>query len=79
MLSKFRDDQTFAEWGVTIDTTAQELGGRKLAPPYVLDSNGYSKPVDDAYEGRMPLTKPLIIKRSQYSFVYETQNAGLVD
>ena len=64
LLSKFREDQTFAEWGVTIDTTAQELGGRKLAPPSVLDSRGNPKPVDDAYDGRMPLSRPLMMKRS---------------
>jgi len=36
-------------------------------------------PIKDSFDGKMPLAKPLKMRRKEYSFVYEEQNYDLVN
>ncbi len=40
LISKFNNDETFAEWGVSIDTNPANVHGKKLHEPVIEQANG---------------------------------------
>jgi hypothetical protein len=78
LVTKFADDPTFKNWGVTLDQKMLEIQATKLAPPMILDGNRTSD-YDSYLNRRVKNAEPLILRSGEWAMVYHEYDYDIVN